>query len=36
MREDSNAELVFLDNLLKRSNGNISVLVYMKPMHTEQ
>ena len=36
MEEDINGELAFLDTLLKRSNGKISVLVYRKPMHTDQ
>ena len=36
MEEDINGELTFLDTLLKRSNGKISVLVYRKPMHTDQ
>ena len=34
--EESNGELAFLDALLKRSNGEISVLVYRKPIHTDQ
>ena len=28
MEEESNGELAFLDTLLKRNNGEISVLVY--------
>ena len=36
MEEESNEELAFLDTLLKRSNGKISVLVYRKPTHTDQ
>ena len=36
MEEESNGELAFLDTLLKRNNGKISVLVYRKPMHTDQ
>ena len=36
MEEESNGELVFLDTLLKRNNGEISVLVYRKPTHTDQ
>ena len=36
MEEDINGELAFLDTLLKRNNGKISVLVYRKPMHTDQ
>ena len=31
MEEESNGELAFLDTLLKRNNGEISVLVYSKP-----
>ena len=31
MEEESNGELAFLDTLLKRNNGEISVLVYRKP-----
>ena len=34
--EESNGELAFLDTLLKRDNGEISVLVYRKPTHTDQ
>ena len=34
--EETNGELAFLDTLLKRNNGEISVLVYRKPTHTEQ
>ena len=36
MEEESNGELVFLDTLLKRNNGEISALVYRKPTHTDQ
>ena len=36
MEEESNGELALLDTLLKRNNGGISVLVYRKPMHTNQ
>ena len=36
MEEESNGELAFLDTLLKRNNGEISVLVYRKPTHTHQ
>ena len=36
MKEESNAELVFLDTLLKRDDGEISVLVYRKPTHSDQ
>ena len=36
MEEESNGELAFLDILLKRNNGEISVLVYRKPTHTNQ
>ena len=36
MEEESNRELAFLDTLLKRNNGEISVLVYRKPTHTDQ
>ena len=36
MEEESNGELAFLDTLLKRNNGEISVLVYSKPTHTDQ
>ena len=35
MEEESNGELAFLDTLLKRNNGEISVLVYRKPTHTD-
>ena len=34
--EENNGELAFLDTLLKRNNGKISVLVYRKPTHTDQ
>ena len=34
MEEESNGELAFLDTLLKRNNGEISVLVHRKPTHT--
>ena len=36
MEEKSNEELAFLVILLKRNNGEISVLVYRKPTHTDQ
>ena len=36
MEEESNPELAFLDALLKRNNGKISVQVYKKPTHTDQ
>ena len=36
MEEESNGELAFPDTLLKRNNGEISVLVYRKPRHTDQ
>ena len=36
MDEESNGELAFLDTLLKRNKGEISVLVYRKPTHTDQ
>ena len=36
MEEESNGELVFLDTLLKRDNGEISVLVYGNPTHNDQ
>ena len=36
MEEESNGELEFLDTLLKRNNGEISVLVYRNPTHTDQ
>ena len=36
MEEESNGELAFLDTLMKRNNGEISVLVYRKPTHTDQ
>ena len=32
--EESNGELAFLDTLLKQDNGEISALVYRKPIHT--
>ena len=35
MEEESNGELAFLDTLLKRNNGEISVMVYGKPTHTD-
>ena len=34
--EESNGELAFLDTLLKQDNGEISALVYRKPIHTYQ
>ena len=36
MEEESNGELAFLDTLLKRDNGEISVLVYRKSTYTDQ
>ena len=36
MEEESNGELVFLNTLLKHSNGKISVLVYGKPTETDE
>ena len=36
MEEESKGELAFLDTLLKQNNGEISVLVYRKPTHTDQ
>ena len=36
MEEESNGEIALLDTLLKRNNGEISVLVYRKPTHTDQ
>ena len=36
MDEESNGELAFLDTLLSRNNGKISVLVYRKPTYTDQ
>ena len=36
MEEESNGELTFLDTLLKRNNGEISVLVYRNPTHPDQ
>ena len=36
MKEEINGELAFLDTLLKRNNGKISVMVYKKPTHTDQ
>ena len=36
MEGESNGELAFLDTLLKQNNGEISVLVYRKPTHTDQ
>ena len=33
--EESNGELVFLDTLLKRNNGKISVLAYRQSVHFE-
>ena len=34
--EESNGELAFLETLLKQNNRKISVLVYRKPIHTDQ
>ena len=36
IEEESNGKLAFLDTLLKRNNGEISVMVYRKPTHTDQ
>ena len=36
LKEESNGELAFLYTLLRRNNGKSSVLVYRKPMHTDQ
>ena len=36
MGEEVNVELAFVDFLLKRNNGEISVLVNRKPAHTDQ
>ena len=36
MEEESNREIAFLDTLLKRNNGKISVLAYREPRHTDQ
>ena len=36
MGQESNGELSFLDTLLKRDNGKISVLVHRKPTHSDQ
>ena len=35
MEEEINGKLAFLDTLLKRNNGEISVLVNRKPTHTD-
>ena len=34
--EESKAELAFLDTLLERDNGEVSILVYRKPTHTDK
>ena len=36
MEEEINGDVAFLDTLLKRDNGKISVLVYRKPTHPDQ
>ena len=36
MEEERNGELAFVNTLLKRNNGEISVMVYRKPAHTDQ
>ena len=36
MKEESNGEIAFIHTLLKQNNGDISVLVYRKPTHTNQ
>ena len=35
MEEKGNGELAFLETLLKGNNGEVSVLVYRKPTHTD-
>ena len=35
MEGESNGELAFLDSLLKRNNGKITVLVYRKSTHSD-
>ena len=36
MKKESDGELVFLDTLLKQNIGEISILVYRRPTHTDQ
>ena len=36
MEEESDGQIAFLDTLLKRNNGEISLLVYRKLTHTDQ
>ena len=36
VEKESNGELAFLITLLKQNNGKISVLVYRKPMQTDE
>ena len=36
MEEEGNGELAFVDTLLERNNGEMPVLVYRKPTHTDQ
>ena len=36
MKEECNGEPAFLDTLLKRNNGEISVLLFRKPIHPDQ
>ena len=36
MEEESNGELALLYTLLKQDNGEIFVLLYRKPVHTDQ
>ena len=36
MEEESDGQTAFLDTLLKRNNGEISLLVYRKLTHTDQ
>ena len=35
MEKERNGELAFINTLLKRNNGKISVLAYRKPMLTD-
>ena len=36
MKDESNGEIAFIHTLLKQNNGEISVLVYRRPTHTDQ
>ena len=36
MKEESNGELTFLDNIFKQNHGKMSALVYRKPKHSHQ